>query len=67
MAPVAGASRGVGHAIAVEFTCEGADVVANYRKEAAVAEQVATEIHPWKRFGCPADRRRAPRGLGPRI
>lgn len=44
MTVVTGASRGIGRAVALAFGHEGARVVINYHKEAAAADQVASEI-----------------------
>lgn len=44
VAVVTGASRGIGRAIALALAREGADVVVNYARSQALAEQVAAEI-----------------------
>jgi 3-oxoacyl-[acyl-carrier protein] reductase len=45
VALVTGGSRGIGRAIAVEFSRRGAAVVVNYNKSPEAAEQVANEIN----------------------
>jgi len=44
LALVTGASRGIGHAIAIELARRGCDVVVNYRTDEAAARATATEI-----------------------
>jgi 3-oxoacyl-[acyl-carrier protein] reductase len=44
VALVTGSSRGIGRGIALEMAREGADVVVNYRKERAAAEQTAADV-----------------------
>jgi 3-oxoacyl-[acyl-carrier protein] reductase len=50
---VTGASRGLGRAIAVALAAAGADVVVNYRKEQAAAEEVCAEIRRLGRRAVP--------------
>jgi len=41
---ITGSSKGIGRSIALEFAIQGADVVINYNKSKADAEQVAAEV-----------------------
>jgi 3-oxoacyl-[acyl-carrier protein] reductase len=43
-APVTGASRGIGRAIAVALAAAGADIAVNYRSRADAAEEVCAQI-----------------------
>ena len=44
VALVSGSGRGIGRAIAIRLACGGADVVVNYLKNQAPAEETAAEI-----------------------
>jgi len=57
IALVTGASRGIGHEIALAFAREGADVACNYHRSRAEAEQLVAEIEAMGRgaIAIPAD------------
>lgn len=50
-AVITGSSRGIGRAIAIEFARHGADVVINYNRSRAAAEEAAAEV---EKLGCRA-------------
>lgn len=44
IALVTGSGRGIGAAIALHFACRGADIVVNYHRNEAPAQEVATQV-----------------------
>jgi 3-oxoacyl-[acyl-carrier protein] reductase len=55
IALVTGASRGLGRAMAVALATAGADIVVNYRKEQAAAEEVCLEVGKLGRRALPLE------------
>ena len=66
IALIAGSSRGIGRGIALELAREGANIVVNYRRDAAAAQATVAAIEDWAEGDRGAGRRgRMAAGAGP--